>query len=282
MKIKIKRELIKLLWSIFPKTIEIKINKNKFKIPLQYSLDHRVIKHNREIWMEHIIKLIYKHSKGAFIDIGANAGQTLLKVQPLISPREYIGFEPNAYCAGYVHQIIQVNHFENCTIFPIGLGDKDTILPLFCHNRADPTGTVVENFRAPDPSLSQQLAIIQEAGKFLESLHVQEIAVVKIDVEGYEASVLFGLREILRQQRPFVICEILRTHHSTHPSYAFRMKSRQICEDLLHEMDYSILMVKENNSLEPCERISNISTNYVFAPRERENVLKNVSGYGIT
>jgi FkbM family methyltransferase len=226
--------------------------------------------------MDHIIKLICKFSKGAFIDIGANSGQTLLKLQSIISHREYIGFEPNAYCAGYINQIIRVNHFENCAIFPIGLGDKDTILPLFCHNRADPTGTVVENFRGPDPSLSQQLAIIREAGKFLESLHIQEIAVVKIDVEGYEASVLSGLKEILRQKRPFVICEILRTHHPTHPSYAFRVKSRQICEDLLHEIGYSIFIVKENNDLELCEQLSNRSTNYVFAPMEKENVLKNV------
>jgi FkbM family methyltransferase len=274
--IKIKREVIKLLWNIFPKTVKIKINNRKFKIPLQHGLDHRVIKYNREIWMEHIINLIYKHSKGAFIDVGANAGQTLLKVQSIIAHREYIGFEPNAYCAGYVGKIIQVNHFENCTIFPIGLGDKDTILPLFCHNRADPTGTVVENFRGPDPSLSKQLAIIRQAGKFIESLHIQEIAVVKIDVEGYEASVLSGLKEILQQQRPFVICEVLRTHHPTHPSYAFRMKSRQICEDLLHEIAYSIFMIKENNSLESCDKISNRSTNYVFVPREREDVLKDV------
>jgi len=275
-KTKIKREFIKLLWDIFPKTVKIKINHRKFKIPLQYGLDHRVIKYNREIWMEYIIKLIYKNSKGAFIDVGANAGQTLLKVQSIISPQEYIGFEPNAYCAGYVNEIIQVNHFENCTIFPIGLGDKDAILPLFCHNRSDPTGTVIENFRGPDPSLSKQLAIIREAGKFIESLHVQDIAVVKIDVEGYEASVLEGLKEILRHKRPFVICEVLSTHHPTHPSYAFRMKSRQICEDLLHEIDYSVFMVNEHNGLEPCDQISNRSTNYIFAPRERENVLKSV------
>jgi FkbM family methyltransferase len=276
LKTKIKREFIKLLWDIFPKTIEIKINNRKFKIPLQYDLDHRLIKHNREVWMEYIIKLIYTHSTGAFLDVGANAGQTLLKVQSIISPHEYIGFEPNAYCAGYINEIIRVNHFENCTVFPIGLGDQDTILPLFCHNRSDPTGTVVENFRGPDPSLLQQLAIIREAGKFIESLHVQEIAVVKIDVEGYEASVLSGLKEILRQQRPFVICEVLRTHHPTHPSYAFRIKSRQICEDVLHEIDYSLFMVKENNSLAPCHQISNRSTNYIFVPREKESILKNV------
>ena len=128
----------------------------------------------------------------------------------------------------------------------------------------------------PDPSLSKQLAIIREAGILLESLHVQEITAVKINIGGYKASVLSGLKEILQQQLPFVVCEVLHTHHPTHPSYAFRMKALQICKELLREIGCSIFMAKGNNILEPCDQISNRSKNYVFAPREKENILKNV------
>lgn len=195
---KIKRELLKVLWVFMPKTIKIKFDNIKFKIPIQYGLDHRIMGKNRERWMDDLIKLSYQCSTGAFIDVGANAGQTLLKVKSLMPQLEYLGFEPNTCCAGYINEIIQVNHFENCTIWPIGLGDRDAVVPLFCHHRADPTGTVVENFRGTDPALYKQMVLIRDARRFLEGLHVQEIAVVKIDVEGYEAAVLAGLKEILR------------------------------------------------------------------------------------
>lgn len=52
------------------------------------------------------------------------------------------------------------------------------------------------------------------------------------------------------------------------------MKSRKACEDLLHEIDYTIFAVNDRQSLEACSQISDSSTNYVFAPKERQNVLQ--------
>jgi FkbM family methyltransferase len=154
---------------------------------------------------------------GAFIDIGANAGQTLLKVKSLFPQMHYIGFEPNTYCAGYVSEIIRANRFENCVILPIGLGDHDGICTLFCHNHSDPKGTVVDNFRGIEATLLQQPVLIREADTLLDSLQVDKIALAKIDVEGYEASVLAGMQRLLRHHRPFIICEVLRTYGPQHP-----------------------------------------------------------------
>jgi hypothetical protein len=110
---------------------------------------------------------------------------------------------------------------------------------------------------------------MRAADTFLAALPLQGIALLKIDVEGAEAAVLSGAHDILRCHRPFVICEVLRTHHPEHPSHAFRVHSHTVCETLLHELDYAIWGVNRAQTLEACGRISDTYTNYVFVPQEK-------------
>jgi FkbM family methyltransferase len=275
--IKIKRELIKAFWKIVPRSIRIKVRQTSLQIPLQRGLDHRVLKTDGEQWMNILIETIARHEKGAFIDVGANAGQTLLKVKSLLPHMQYIGFEPNIYCAGYVSQIIQANRFKDCVIFPIGLGDKDSIATLFCHNHSDPKGTVIDNFRGREATLLQQTVLIRDAGAFLNSLNIDKIALVKIDVEGYEASVLSGMKSILQQQRPFIICEVLRTHGPHHPSYDFRCTSRSICETVLSDSHYAIWVATRRLTIEPVAHLSDLFTNYIFVPQEKVFIVQQMT-----
>jgi hypothetical protein len=132
---------------------------------------------------------------------------------------------------------------------------------------------VIGNFRGREATLLQQSLLIRDAGAFIDSLHVDNIALVKIDVEGYEASVLSGMKRILQQQRPFIICEVLRTHGPQHPSYAFRCQSRTICEALLAECHYGLWTVTTGRTVEPLARISDECTNYLFAPNEKAHLV---------
>lgn len=274
---KIKRELVVALWKVIPRYIQITINHKTFKMPLQRDLDHKIMGVHREQWMDELIRLIFKHRQGDFIDIGAHAGQTLLKFKSIMPESPYIGFEPNATCLGYVQHLINQNRFQNCQIFPVGLGDHDDIVTLYCHNMSDPKATMVENFRGRDRSLLQQTVMVKHADPFLAGLKLHDVALIKIDVEGYEAAVLSGLRQTLRQQRPFVICEVLRTHDPDYPSYTFRVASRQTCEAVLHEADYAIWAVRDGNVIEPCGHIADTCTDYVFVPIESEQVLQSQS-----
>jgi FkbM family methyltransferase len=219
--------------------------------------------------MDEIITGCYAVSQGAFLDIGANVGQTLLKVKALFPDVPYVGFEPNIHCASYISALIAHNHLQACAIFPLGLGDADNITPLFYAHPADPKATVIDHFRGNEHALLRQPVLMRAADTFLAALPLQDIALLKIDVEGAEAAVLSGAHDILRCHRPFVICEVLRTHHPEHPSHAFRVHSRMVCETLLHELDYAIWGVNRTQTLEACGRISDTYTNYVFVPQEK-------------
>jgi FkbM family methyltransferase len=219
--------------------------------------------------MDEIIKGCYAVSQGTFIDIGANVGQTLLKVKSLFSDVVYVGFEPNIHCAGYISTLISSNNLQACAIFPIGLGCEEKVTPLFYEHHTDPKATVIDNFRGNEHTLRQQTVIIRHASTFIAALSLSDIAIIKIDVEGYEAAVLSGVRDILQCQRPFVLCEVLRTHSPAHPSHAFRVHSRTVCETLLHELDYVIWGVNRAQTLEACDHMRDTYTNYVFVPQEK-------------
>jgi FkbM family methyltransferase len=252
----------------------MKIRQRVFHIPLQRDLDHRVLKKDGETWMDMLIQTICAHETGTFLDIGANAGQTLLKVKSLFPHMPYIGFEPNIYCAGYVSEIIRANRFENCVILPIGLGETDGIVTLFCHNHSDPKGTVIDNFRGREATLLQQPALISDADTLIDRLHVEKIALAKIDVEGYEAAVLTGMQGILQQHRPFIICEVLRTHGPQHPSYEFRCTSRRRCEAVLHDCHYAIWAVTRQATVQALGHIHDQCTNYIFVPEEKAHLMQ--------
>lgn len=274
---KVKRELIVGFWKIMPVYTHLKVNQTLFKIPLQRELDHKIMGANREKWMDTLITLFFQHRQGVFIDIGAHAGQTLLKVKSLLPEAPYIGFEPNAYCLGYLWQLITLNQLKHCRVYPIALGERAELSTLYCHNLSDPKGTLVENFRERERPLMRQPVLLEQADGFLKRLSVETVAVVKIDVEGYEAAVLSGLTGILQRQRPFVICEVLRTHEPDYPSYDFRVGSRTRCEQLLHDVGYSIWAVKEGLPLVSWAHLDNACSNYVFAPQESAAVLTEVA-----
>ena len=264
-----KREILQAFWRCIPRHTTIQMHNTTVRIPLQRGFDSRIIRRNKSLWMDEIIKGCYAVSQGTFIDIGANVGQTLLKVKSLFSDVVYVGFEPNIHCAGYISALIYSNNFQDCSIFPIGLGCEEKITTLFYANHADPKATVIDNFRGNEHALLRQTVMIRDAGKFLAALCLPDIALIKIDVEGYEAAVLSGARDILQRQRPFVMCEVLRTHSPAHPSHAFRVHSRTTCETLLHELDYAIWGVNRAQTIEACGHISDTYTNYVFVPQEK-------------
>ena len=162
-----KRELLQALWRCVPRHTTIRMHNATFRIPIQRDFDSRLIRRNKSLWMDEIIKGCYAISQGTFIDIGANVGQTLLKVKSLFADVVYVGFEPNIHCAGYISTLISSNNFQDCSIFPIGLGCEEKVTTLFYENHADPKATVIDNFRGNEHALRRQTVIIRHAAHLL-------------------------------------------------------------------------------------------------------------------
>lgn len=162
-------------------------------------------------WALEIFATLLPTCPGAFLDVGANVGQTLLKVKSCGRDRAWIGFEPNPNCVMYLERLIEANRFESCVIVPAALDIEAGVKALDCFEEdpADKTASIVKNFRPDHRVLRHRWVPVMDFSAITRAGIDQPIAFVKVDVEGGEKEVLESLHTVLEKYRPFVLLEIL-------------------------------------------------------------------------
>lgn len=142
---------------------------------------------------------------GVFLDIGANTGQHSLFMSKYV--KEIHAFEPWEPVIQRFRRMVEFNHFRNIIIHPFGLGDENSKKPFYRPPDENlGTGSFVDGF-TKDNSLQGELEI-QIGDDALEKAGVTSVALIKMDIEGYEKPALIGLRRTLRRDRPVVEFEL--------------------------------------------------------------------------
>jgi len=227
-----------------------------------------------EHWMADMIRRLFDLAPGAFIDVGVNLGQTLLKVAAIDASRRYIGFEPNPACADYSAELIRANGLPY-TLIPAGLGSKGGIaqLQFYRDEDTDPSASLVDGFR--DNHIAARAVVVLSLDQLPDDLIPEEVAIVKIDVEGGEADVLEGIKPLLREHRPFVLVEILPAYTSDNLP---RIERQQQIERTLSDLGYKMFRIRRDASeqFSTIEAIATIGihgdlalSDYLMAPKER-------------
>jgi FkbM family methyltransferase len=253
-------------------------NASAIQIPVLGGVGYRNL-NGFEPWMLPLIKLLLKKKSGAFIDVGVNLGQTLLKVIACEPNRTYYGFEPNALCYSYVSELNRVNGLKNVHLIPVGLYDKDCVAELFASDRCDSAATVIANFREKDTDpASSQFVPLFVGDEVISRLNLEEISIVKIDVEGAELEVLRGLEKSLAKYRPFVLCEVLPDYNrQTALGMRRRARTDQLLSILL-QLDYRIARVKHEGGVEFLNTIEThgdlSKCDYLFLPIEHTDAIE--------
>lgn len=227
--------------------------------------------------MIELLAKLLKEKEGAFIDVGVNVGQTLIKLKSLDLERKYFGFEPNPNCVFYVNKLIEKNQFPDCTILPVGLytDNKVLTLDLFSEdiNNIDASASLVENFR-PDHQISKKLYVpVFRFECVSKLLKFNSLAIIKIDVEGAELEVIKSLLEQIQAYRPIMLVEILPVYTQEND---FRMKRQKELEDIFSELNYTLYRVRKSGDVfSGLIRIDTIGIHsdinqcdYVIAPEE--------------
>lgn len=253
-------------------TVPIQVGGRQFRVPVREGLRVDVV--DAEPWMETVIQRLLTARRGSFVDVGANLGQTLLKFKAVAPDAPYFGFEPNPRCYCYVGDLIELNRFQACKIYPFALGDRPAVVQLFQSSATDQAASVVEGFRPDDHYSLRQFATVFPGDDVLSRLGEGEISVVKIDVEGAERDVLAGLTATIDRHRPFVICEVLPVYDPATSNGQFRLARQKDIETFLRARSYGIQRVRTADaSLTKIDEFGihgEISLcNYVFAPLER-------------
>ncbi|TQV88208.1 FkbM family methyltransferase [Aliikangiella coralliicola] len=244
---KLRREIYKTLSDLSLKSAKTDYFGLKLKVPLLHGLGAGFLV-PADQWMSDSLKVFLEQKEGTVVDIGVNIGLYMVKLRALDRSREYIGFEPNAICNYYTHELIRANKFNNVRVLPFALSDKKELRSFYVKRRADKMGSLNDYARFGDTKKFSFDLFTFPADEFFEMLSPESLCAVKIDVEGSELEVLRGLVDTIKRYRPYLFCEIWQIPKVDHPTYQEKYKRLvQICE-LLKSIDYKILGVSTSQS----------------------------------
>jgi FkbM family methyltransferase len=146
-----------------------------------------------------------KPEGGVFLDVGANSGQHSLFMSKYSKVVHAV--EPYEPVLRRLREMIEINRIENIVVHPVGLGDKPGKVSFY---EPPPdnlgTGSFVDGFKTDNKYLTE-LPIVTGDSLFAAKEPIR-IDIIKMDIEGYEALALRGLKKTLRTSRPIVVMEV--------------------------------------------------------------------------
>ena len=226
----------------------MKIGNETFVLP-RFQLNHFYIaNYKSERWLLELIKDINKKRPiNTFIDVGVNIGQTLLKMKAVDANIQYYGFEPNPFCCSVVKQIILDNNIKHSYIIPCGLGDSNRLHKLGLpekSNLTDSTASMIENFRRGEIK-HNQFVTVYKLDDVKEDLEIENIDMIKIDIEGAELEAVAGMIETLKKYKPIIIIEVLPSYDASND---FRILRQKRLYSLLDGVGYDLYQAKNKDT----------------------------------
>lgn len=134
----------------------------------------------------------YLNKNDVFIDIGANSGLFTIIGAEAVGPQGKVyAFEPVKKTFSRLSENVRLNGFENVTLFNAGLSDTDGELEM--HTSAEGFDAW-NSFGTPTAGskFNREKVPVFSMDSWLNSEKVSEVALIKIDVEGWECNVLTG------------------------------------------------------------------------------------------
>ncbi len=186
-----------------------------------------------------LLRALSPHVAGAFVDVGANIGQTLARLRIADADRPYYGFEPNPACFHYLERFIEVNSWMNVTLFPFGIGERPSIMSMHTAvgKATDLTASFVPDSRVKDEDITYKHAAVFDYATVAPFIR-EPIAILKVDVECMELEVLRSFRSAIERDRPVIVTEMLTLE---------RHRERHVqTVELLRGSDYRVFLIESN------------------------------------
>ena len=189
---------------------EITIGRVKLKIDLANALMRNMY---FGIYEKNVIELMKAKLKNGsiFVDVGANIGYLAAQAASIVGEEGAVYcFEPVPEYSEKIKEMIESSLVDNITIESVAVGDKlDNVRIMISGKNNIGWNTVIpELMDSSDVERTLTVPMITLSSYF-ESLGVNKIDMIKIDVEGAEFFVLKGLKNYLSSgDRPVILCEI--------------------------------------------------------------------------
>jgi len=177
-----------------------------------------------------------------FLDVGANIGMWTLPAAKLVGPAGHVlAFEPAPRMAGALRKSAWANRFRQIRVFEVALsnraGEADFSVEME-NSGGSRLGHMPDD---PRRTFSGHRVKVTTLDDVVGAEGLKAVALIKIDVEGFEAEVLQGATRTLTELRPALYFEI---GHEP-------QEKRRIIGDLLRGSGYDLVgMVCHNGVIE--------------------------------
>ena len=256
------------------------VSGRKFRYPLVPGLGVRRMDAHEQ-WMIDILTGLRGHIDGVFVDVGANTGQTMVKALSVLDT-PYVGFEPNSACVCYLNMLVRENELENCTIIPAAVGGEVGVakLAFFSHRSTDATATLRPELRGRAPESYLHIVIVDLIDT-LQKLGVEQVGMMKVDVEGGELEVLQSADPGIREWHPIILIEVLAVGNEE------RAKRLETMNELVGGWNYRFLRIDKKGdgalaSLKVVEQVrvedNQKACDYLLVPADRVEGIANLHG----
>lgn len=139
------------------------------------------------------------------IDIGANIGWFTLLMSKRVEPLGHVyAYEPEPSFRERLQRHIHINYINNVSVLSDALGDYEG--PAYCSKNVGPyfSSATTEPYAPKDGSVATEVDCVR-----LDDVWTQtELHLMKIDVDGYEARILEGAKNVISRFSPKIAMEI--------------------------------------------------------------------------
>jgi FkbM family methyltransferase len=141
------------------------------------------------------------------IDVGANMGFMAVILSRLVGEKgRVICFEPSRRIFKKLRETIELNNIQNAELFNYGCGERRTEGELFKVSESSGNSSLVRPSGSKDSDSGERVELLGLDEALLSS--GTRVDFMKIDVEGYESTVLRGAAQILSRFKPVIYIEL--------------------------------------------------------------------------
>jgi FkbM family methyltransferase len=199
------------------------------------------------------------------IDVGASVGLYTVALSRAVGPNGRIfAFEPCPASHALLARVLRVRRMSNVRLERVAIADTSGRIRLMTPSDArgakqPPCTHVISGEDHESQILDVTSMSIDD---YCLKNGIQNVRVVKVDIEGYELFALRGAKELIGRARPVLLVEIER-RHTTRYGY----QPEYIWEEIL-SYGYSAFVVGANGGLSAAALFANSHWNFLFIPVE--------------
>lgn len=193
---------------LYPKGSWRMVHRNgaDLKLDLSDAVDHYIYFGLAEPGYARLFALVRNGAQ--VIDVGANIGMLTLPLARAVGNGRVVSFEPDPVNRARLEEHLEMNRVGNVTVLPFGLGAEAGRSELY--KVVDTNSGMNRILTGPVPAHAYPHSTIEvrRLDDLWPELGLDGLDVLKVDVEGFELSVLRGAARTIERHKPVLFIEL--------------------------------------------------------------------------